>query len=302
MTESADTRRVVLVTHPAREGAAEVAQRFARLLADEGVTSLVPKEQSHLFDPAVVVVRENDDLMVGAELMVVLGGDGTILWGAELARAEDVPLLGLNLGHVGFLAEAEENELSEVADAVVGQKYRVEERLALDVALLSQGETAARTWALNEASIEKGSGSRVVDLMLSIDEHPLSRWSTDGIVCATPTGSTAYAWSAGGPVVWPDVEALMVVPNSAHALFARPLVVSPNSVIRVELMPGRHRGDLWCDGRRRFDLMGGDSVVIRRSDQPVLLARLHAAAFVERLVAKFHLPVAGWRRAPGTAE
>ncbi len=302
MTHSAEPRRVVLVTHPSREGAAEVAQTFARLLADEGVTSVVPKEQAHVFDQGLIEARDDASLMAGAELVVVLGGDGTILWGAELARDEDVPLLGLNLGHVGFLAEAEENELSEVADAVVGQKYRVEERLALDVALVSQGEVTARTWALNEASIEKGSGSRVVDLMLSIDEHPLSRWSTDGIVCATPTGSTAYAWSAGGPVVWPDIEAIMVVPNSAHALFARPLVVSPDSTIRVELMPGRHRGDLWCDGRRRFDLLGGDSVVIRRSHQPVLLARLHAAAFVERLVAKFHLPVDGWRRAPGNVE
>lgn len=295
MSQNRD-RHVVLVTHPVRPGAARIANTFARLLSESGVRAVVPMEQSGFFDPEVADTRSDEDLLEGAELLVVLGGDGTILWGAELARDRRIPLLGLNLGHVGFLAEAEEDELSEVADAIVSRRYRVERRMALEVELLQDGLPFACTWALNEASIEKGRGTRMLDFMVSIDDVPLSRWGADGVLCATPTGSTAYAWSAGGPVVWPDVEALLVVPNSVHALFSRPLVVSPQSEIRIVLAGGPQRGQVWCDGRRYFELGAGAEIVVRRSDQPVLLARLHASAFVQRLVAKFHLPVEGWRR------
>ena len=141
----------------------------------------------------------------------------------------------------------------------------------------------------------------MVDLLVRIDGEPLSRWGADGLVLSTPTGSTAYAWSAGGPVVWPDVEALLVVPLSAHALFARPLVVSPTCEVSAEMLSDRpQRAVVWCDGRRQLELAEGDTVVVRRSDRPVPLARLHSPAFVERLVGKFDLPVEGWRR-PRTA-
>ncbi|MDQ1248898.1 MAG: kinase [Actinomycetota bacterium] len=216
--------------------------------------------------------------------------------GAERARAAGVPLLGLNLGHVGFLAEAEENELSEVARAVVDRAYRVEERLAIDVRVTRADGTVTQSWALNEASVEKGPDTRMMEFLVSIDGHPLSRWGADGLVLATPTGSTAYAWSAGGPVVWPDVEALLVVPLSAHALFARPLVLSPTCVVDVELSERRRQDAVvWCDGRRRLTLGTGDSLRVNRSARPVPLARLHSPAFVARLVNKFHLPVEGWR-------
>jgi NAD+ kinase len=290
------TRRVVLVAHPTRPDAAAIAAGFARLLTDSGITAVVSPDQADILRQAQVEVRAAADLFEGAELAVVLGGDGTILLGAELARGSGVPLLGLNLGHVGFLAEAEENELSEVASAVVDRVYRVEERLALDVTITRADGAVVESWALNEASVEKGPDTRMLEFLVSIDGHPLSRWGADGLVLATPTGSTAYAWSAGGPVVWPDVEALLVVPLSAHALFARPLVVSPDCVIDVDLSnrPGQD-AMVWCDGRRRFALSAGDSLRVRRSDRPVPLARLHSPAFVARLVNKFHLPVEGWR-------
>lgn len=289
-------RQVLIVTHPQRPQAVELAVRFASLLAGSGVGALVPSEQAGRLGPHVPTFSGDDPGAI--ELVVVLGGDGTILWGAQLARESGVPLLGLNMGHVGFLAEAEQNELSEVAQAVVDQSYRVEERLAIDVEVRNAvGEVTFASWALNEASIEKDTATRMVDLLVSIDGHPLSRWGADGLVLATPTGSTAYAWSAGGPVVWPDVEALLVVPNSAHALFARPLVLAPTSVIRVDLIDQRPQGaEVWCDGRRHATVSAGDTVEVRRSRDPVLLARLHSPAFVERLVGKFNLPVHGWRR------
>ena len=295
-TDMGSQRRVLIVTHPQRPQATELARRFAALLAEAGVSALVPAEQAGRLGPGVPVAAE--DGVEPVELVVVLGGDGTILWGAELARQSRVPLLGLNMGHVGFLAEAEQNELSEVAQAVVERSYRVERRLAIEVSVQdSAGSVTFSSWALNEASIEKGPNTRMVDLLVGIDGHPLSRWGADGLVLATPTGSTAYAWSAGGPVVWPDVEALLVVPNAAHALFARPLVLAPTSVIRVDLADQRpQEAQVWCDGRRSTIARAGDTVVVRRSPDPVLLARLHSPAFVERLVGKFDLPVHGWRR------
>lgn len=289
-------RTVVMVTHPTRSEAAQVGADFARLLVDEDLAVVVPASAQGLYPEGLVEFRGEDDLLDDAEIVVVLGGDGTILSGAELARSSGVPLMGLNLGHVGFLAEAESNELSEVADAITTGSYRVEERLVIDVEIVRNGEVVHGSWALNEASLEKGSDTRMVDVLVSIDGHPLSRWGADGVVLATPTGSTAYAWSAGGPVVWPEVEALLVVPISAHALFARPLVISADSEVEVAMGNLRPQSaQLWCDGRRHFDVQAGDSVVVRRSDHPVLLARLHEPAFTERLVNKFHLPVQGWR-------
>jgi NAD+ kinase len=206
-------------------------------------------------------------------------------------------MLGVNLGHVGFLAEAEREDLSEVVHGVVGQHYTVEERMTLDVLVQQDGETVTRTWALNEASVEKASRERMLEVVVEVDGRPLSRWGCDGVVCATPTGSTAYAFSAGGPVVWPEVEALLLVPISAHALFARPLVTAPTSVIAVEVQPETPHGVLWCDGRRSEPLPAGARVEVRRGLIPVLLARLRYAPFTDRLVAKFALPVRGWRGA-----
>jgi NAD+ kinase len=225
----------------------------------------------------------------------VLGGDGTILRGAERARHGDVPLLGVNLGHVGFLAEAEREAVDDVVRAIVERQWHVEERTALDITVLVGGEVVHRTWALNETSLEKAARERMIDVLVEIDGRPLSRWGCDGIVCATPTGSTAYAFSAGGPVVWPEVEALLVVPISAHALFARPLVVSPRSVIALELPELSSSAVMWADGRRALELPPRARVEVRRSAQPVRLARLSHAPFTDRLVAKFSLPVDGWR-------
>ena len=192
--------------------------------------------------------------------------------------------------------------------------------MTVDVTVRHNG-TSTGTWALNEASVEKVARERMIEVVTEIDGRPLSRWACDGVVCATPTGSTAYAFSAGGPIVWPEVEALLMVPISAHALFAGPLVVSPQSVLAVEVLgsaglahEGVSRrsqtvgGVLWCDGRRSVDLAPGARVEVRRGTEPVLLARLcggrvsgdgQAAAvpftFTDRLVAKFGLPVSGWR-------
>ena len=152
------------------------------------------------------------------------------------------------------------------------------------------------TWALNEATVEKASRERMLEVVIEVDGRPLSSFGCDGVVMSTPTGSTAYSFSAGGPIVWPSLDALLLVPLSAHALFARPLVVGADSSLAVEIL-ARSDGTavLWADGRRAYDLPPGARVVSRRSSVPVRLARLHSGPFTDRLVNKFNLPVTGWR-------
>jgi NAD+ kinase len=296
--------RTVLVTaHPGRENTLRSAALVAARLASAGIN--VRTLAAEVSCPGAEQVPAGPGAADGAELVIVLGGDGSLLRAAELSRPAGVPLIGVNLGHVGFLAEAEPDGLADVVNRVVARDYVVEERMTVDVAVRGNGAAnspIASQWALNEATVEKAARERMIEMVVEIDGRPLSRWGCDGIVCSTPTGSTAYAFSAGGPVVWPDVEALLMVPISAHALFARPIVVSPQSVLAVELIVAVETSGavLWCDGRRKVDLPPGARVEVRRGALPVLLARLPAPGarggpFTDRLVAKFGLPVAGWR-------
>jgi NAD+ kinase len=291
---------VLVVAHTGRSGAVAIADKVSARLLEAGVgVRLLAAEAAELQVDAADVVDSDERASRACELVVVIGGDGTILRGAELARPNGTPLLGVNLGHVGFLAEAEQDDIDVTVDRLVSRSYSVEERQTLDVSVTCDGATIASGWALNEASVEKAARERMLEVVVEVDGRPLSRWAGDGVVCATPTGSTAYAFSAGGPVVWPQVEALVLVPISAHALFARAMVVAPTSTIAVEVQP-ETAGDavLWCDGRRTVDLPRRSRVEVRGGVQPVRLARLHSAPFGDRLVAKFGLPVHGWRGKP----
>ena len=222
--------RTVLVTaHTGRAAAVTTARLVVEMLLAAGITvRVVDTEAGDLQCPGAEVVPATPEAARGAEMVLVLGGDGTLLRVAEMTRPAGVPLLGVNLGHVGFLAEAEYDDLPNVIDRVIKRQYTVEQRMTVDVTVRQNGTVLARTWALNEASVEKVARERMIEVIIEIDGRPLSRWGCDGVVCATPTGSTAYAFSAGGPVVWPEVEALLMVPISAHALFAGPLVISPS--------------------------------------------------------------------------
>jgi NAD+ kinase len=299
-------RLVLLVSHTARKEALSATLECAEALLKAGITPVMDHQEraetlahaktlSNLSAESILElgkdVQESD-----LELAVVLGGDGTILKAAELVRASQTPLLGINLGHVGFLAESEKNEISSTMARVVAKDYLVKERLTLDVSVKLDGKEVYRTWALNEATVEKSARERMLEVVVEVDGRPLSSFGCDGIVVSTPTGSTAYAFSGGGPVVWPSVDALLMVPLSAHALFARPLVISPNSLVAVEVLQrSAGAGVLWCDGRRSTELPVGARVEVRKSDKPVRLARLSQGPFTDRLVRKFSLPVEGWR-------
>ena len=290
-----EARQALLVTHTGRRHNSAHARTVAADLIAAGFTVRVIAEEAPELDlPGVVPVR-GIAAAEGAEIVFALGGDGTFLRAAELARPAKVPLIGINLGKVGFLAEAELGDLDVTVRDVVARRYTVDERLTLDVQVECDGEAVARSWALNEVSVEKGVRERMLEVMVDVDGRPLSRYGCDGVVCATPTGSTAYAFSAGGPVVWPDVQAILLVPNSAHALFSRALVTAPTSTVTVTVAPYTTFAQLQCDGRRAFTLAPGAVVTVRRGEQPVRVVRLHDKPFTDRLVAKFGLPVDGWR-------
>lgn len=301
------TREVLVVLHAGRPTnrytAAAVARRLAvdgvrlRMLDDEWkeVAPLVGDLPSQLA-PRVVDARPG--CAEGAEVALVLGGDGTLLRAAETARPVGVPLLGVNLGHVGFLAEAEQESLNEALRAIVDGGYDVEERMTVDAVALADGGEIARSWALNEVSVEKHSRERILEVVLEVDCRPVSAFGCDGVLCSTPTGSTAYAFSAGGPIMWPQVQALLLVPSNAHALFARPMVIAPDSQVAIEIQPSGPPAVLDCDGRRTAALPAGARVEVTQGATPVRMVRLDGRPFTDRLVRKFDLPIRGWRGAP----
>ena len=281
----------MLVVNPTREEARSGALSLAQQLKarDISVFQALSTEGDHI---AGIPVRENSTSINDFELVIVLGGDGTMLRSAEMVRSSNVPLLGVNLGHVGFLAEIEKNSLDEIADQVAAKNFTVESRMVLSFAHNRAGKVISTGWALNDLVIEK-QNPRMIEVFLEIDGRPLSKWGCDGVLCATPTGSTAYAFSAGGPVVWPEVAALVLLPLSAHALFAKPMVISPNSNIQITLLSDEAL--LTADGFRSEEIQSGDSISITKDLESVNLARLGSAPFADRLVAKFKLPVEGWR-------
>lgn len=274
------SRKVLFVVHTGRQKAVEVAKEAADGLTKSGIE--------------VINAEATPEALSDLELVMVFGGDGTILRGVEIARAANIPVLGVNLGHVGFLAEAEAEEVNTVIETVVNHSWIVEERTALSVTATDSSGKTWSSWALNEIAVERAARGRMANLLVSIDHKPLSQWACDGVLLATPTGSTAYAFSSGGPVVWPEVEALLVVPLSAHALFNRPIVVSPKSVIEVTVQSDSVI--VSADGRRDVELSEGGVIKVVRNQQPVQFARIQQTPFTERLVAKFELPVQGFQK------
>ncbi|HEV7183144.1 MAG TPA: NAD kinase [Leifsonia sp.] len=301
----APTRYILVVAHTGRQDSLAAGVEVCSQLIAAGVIPVLSEDERRdvlAAEPSFdrVAVLGVDVQPSELELVIVLGGDGTILRAAELVRGCSAPLLGVNLGHVGFLAESERDDLRLAVERGLAEDYEVEERMTLSARVKVGEEVVYESWALNEATVEKASRERMLEVVIEVDGRPMSSFGCDGVVMSTPTGSTAYSFSAGGPVVWPGVAALLLVPLSAHALFARPLVVDAESSLAVELLDrSEGEGILWCDGRRAYDLPPGARVVVRRSPIPVRLARLHPGPFTDRLVHKFNLPVTGWRGPAG---
>jgi len=292
---------MLIVAHTGKQAAIDAAEKVIKTLLANDVDPVVSvKHHGELkaagLDVSGLQITETPQDLIGTELAIVLGGDGTILRSAERTRNLDIPLLGVNLGHVGFLAEVEHTSLDATINRALERDYHIESRQTLEVKVLQDKEVVWESWAINEVSVEKASRERMIEVALEIDGQPLSTYGCDGIIVSTPTGSTAYAFSAGGPVMWPAINATLVVPISAHALFARPLVIDKNSTAAIELIERNVTpAIIWADGRRSYQLAPGARIVVTRSPKPVLFARLGNTTFTERLVKKFNLPVVGWR-------
>jgi len=291
-------QRVLIVISHADDAAAQEATNACKHLAQRGISCVFDKEDLEHFVTLGAAQPEGSTAYSGEDLdlVMVLGGDGSILRAAEIVNGNPAPILGINLGHVGFMTEAERSEIPAVLDAVAEGNFSTSERTTLEVKVWQEGKEVFSSWAINEVAVEKSARERMLEVVLEIDARPVSSFGCDGVLVSTPTGSTAYAFSAGGPVVWPNVEAFVVVPLSAHALFARPLVIDPESTVAVEVLrrsPGS--GVLWCDGRRTFDLGPGARIEVAKRPVPVKMVVLDNAPFADRLVRKFSLPVSGWR-------
>ena len=281
------TRYAHFVINPSRPEAIEAATDIALLLGNADF-SITTSSEVDIAKIQKVEITDNFE----AEIVVVFGGDGTILRGAEVSRDRRIPLLGVNVGHVGFMAEVERPTNVAISQSIISKSYAVEDRMVLSYLVSRNSKTIAEGWALNEVTVERD-GTTMVELFVQIDDRPLSRWGCDGVICATPTGSTAYAFSAGGPVLWPEIDALVLLPISAHALFSRPMVISPKSKIVIEVESDDAL--LSADALRRHSLLKGDQVMATRSETIIKLAHVEPTLFTDRLVAKFKLPVKGWR-------
>ena len=293
-------KNVLILTTALDKNAASVAVGVYSILGNRGIQSFFPSEDlerlSALGQSAGLLQYSDQQV----DMAIVLGGDGTILRAAEVLWEKPAPILGVNLGHVGFMAEAEKSDLEETLDLVLAGKYSIRERTTLNVSVMQDGKEVFSSWALNEVALEKSARERMIEVVLEVEKRPLSSFGCDGVLVSTATGSTAYAFSAGGPVVWPNLEAFVVVPISAHALFSRPFVIDPDSPVAIEVLqrsPGS--GFISCDGRRTFNLGPGARVEITKGSKPVKMVALSDEPFADRLVRKFNLPVVGWR-GPGS--
>jgi NAD+ kinase len=281
------SRSAIFVINPSRTEAVSAAKEISQILLKAGFTLSTPSDVN-----IIGILQTSAEKLESAEIVIVLGGDGTILRGAEIARTQNIPILGINLGHVGFLAEVEKPALNEIAASIVAKNFVTENRMVLQYSVMREGAQISTGWALNEVTVERN-GTTMVELFVQIDNRPLSRWGCDGLICSTPTGSTAYAFSAGGPVLWPEIDALVLLPISAHALFARPMVVAPTSEIVVEIESSDAL--LSADALRKLPLRSGDRVLITKDSSVIKLSHINPTLFTDRLVAKFKLPVEGWR-------
>jgi len=228
------------------------------------------------------------------DLLVVLGGDGTLLRAARLAASAGVPLLGVDLGTLGFLAEVAPDQLPEALARVASGAYVLEERVRIEVRLCRAGVPDRVAYGMNDVVVDRGASGRMLEVRVSLGDEEVATHAADGFIVATPTGSTAYALAAGGPVLGPEVPALVMVPICAHALTARPLVISDACVVRMSVRPRTPGAGLFVDGVSLVEDLGeGDLIEVRKAQVPVRLVRLGAATFYPRLRAKLQWSLRG---------
>lgn len=267
--------RVVLVVHDGKPKAVELKGELETYLRARG---------------AAVAAGDGAGSRDGTDLVVSLGGDGTMLRAARLAHSADAPLLGVNLGLLGYLSEVDPSHARTALDRIFDDEFEIEERMMLRADVVVEGRKESFV-GLNEVLVERSGGHRLVRLAVTIGGESLAAFNADGVIVSTPTGSTAYALSAGGPIVSPRAECLILVPVSAHMIFSRPFVLSADEALEVTIEGEGQEAALSLDGAEGRSLTAGSPVSIQRDPRPLRLIRLGGPGFVERLRAKLDLPV-----------
>ena len=281
--------KIILSPNPYRDRGLKTAQAADRILKEAGVETCfcLPFEPDPHFElPKNLIYADIDSEITDADLLICFGGDGTLLHAAKLAYSYGVPIMGVNMGSVGFMAELEHSELKHLARLAKGD-FKIEQRMMLDVSLFHERREIYFEHALNDAAITKGAVARVVEMSVSADGELISSLSGDGVLVSTPTGSTAYSLSAGGPVVEPTAENLIITPICAHVLQSKSYVLSKDRTVEIRLgRQARKTAYLSVDGGRAIRLSGGDVIRIRRSERGISLARLTERSFYQTLRSK----------------
>ena len=279
-------RVVGIVSKPKKEDVCAAAPRLFDWLKQHGIEAIYDEETARCLDRKGGLPRAQ--VPARADLLVVLGGDGTLLATARLLENHTVPILAVNLGSLGFLTEITLDEMYSVLEAVLAGRHRIEARRQLAGEVERQGHVVARYFALNDIVLHKASLARILDFDVSIDARFVSRIRADGLIVSTPTGSTAYSLSAGGPIVLPSVEAMVVTPIAPHMLTNRPLVIPGDSVVEVLVSSPGESAYVTADGQEGEELDTGSRVRLRVSDRTVQLVTSPNRDYFQILRSKLH--------------
>lgn len=263
---------VGIITKPRKKEIVSVVKQLISWLEERKVGILFDQESGELIGRAKDGVARNE-IPEKVDLIIVLGGDGTMLAVARLVNEKEVPILGVNFGNLGFLTEITLDELFPTLELVFENRHRTDSRIMLQVEVTRSGETIARHRALNDAVINKGTMARMIDFVVFVDDQLLSLYKSDGLIISTPTGSTAYSLAAGGPIIFPSMDAFVITPICPHTLTNRPIVIPDQSVVRVEIRPGGESMFLTVDGQVGLALREQDQVVLRKSNRCLHLVK-----------------------------
>lgn len=273
--------------NPQKFDAIQVAEKLVRLLENRGVSIYLESTLAHKLNRPDLK-SDWEKLAERAEMVFVLGGDGTMLGVARQLAGNNIPLLGINVGNLGFLSEAEPDDLSQAVDRIIKGDYNIERRMMLDIEWIRDEEIIEKGIAFNDVGIAKGSFSRMVQCNVRMNGMPIGSYLGDGVIISTPTGSTAYSLSCGGPIVYPEIQALLVTPICPHTLTSRPLVLPAESILEVMVEANHHDLGLTIDGQVGFGLKSGDMVKIRKSNNYTYLVKWGERSFFEVVEKKLH--------------
>jgi NAD+ kinase len=278
-------RKIGIMANLGKAGLGDLIKNVCNCLIDNKIEILA---QTSLKDKIGNMIQEAplEKMMEEIECLLVFGGDGTILNSGRLAAASGVPLLGINLGRLGFLSEVDVPNIQLGLESIISKDYHIEERMMIEAAVIRKGREVARHIALNDAVITKGAFARLIYLELRVSGESVGTYPADGLIVSTPTGSTAYSLSAGGPVVTPDLDLMLITPICTHALWARPIIVSPSSIIEIELVSSMEEVMLTMDGQQGLQLEKHDRIIITQAPYKVKFIKLESRNFFRVLKQK----------------